>query len=93
MLALCPNELAVVILPRKEVAPPPPLQSSAADPITKWDNVKTQRLYALWQESDAEGPLHSLQEISEMLDVPAESVRHKAKSLGWSKRGRRRMAA
>jgi hypothetical protein len=25
-----PNELAVVILPRKEVAPPPPLQSSAA---------------------------------------------------------------
>jgi hypothetical protein len=82
----------VVILPRKEVAPPPPPRS-AADPRAEWDDAKTRQLYTLWQESDDDGALHTISEIGEILSCPAESIRTKAKSLGWSTRGRRRMAA
>jgi hypothetical protein len=93
-LKYTPDRLFVVVMPRKEVAPPPPPPRSAADPITNWPDDRLARLVELWREADDEGPLHSISEIGEILGCPAESVRHKAKSLGWSTRGRReRMAA
>jgi hypothetical protein len=87
------HETTVVAIPRKEAEAAQAPPKSAADPITNWPDDRLARLVELWREVDDEGPLHSIGEIGEILGCPAEAVRTKAKSLGWSTRARQRMAA
>jgi hypothetical protein len=96
-LKYTPETITVVVMPRTEPEVPKVRTSGSQSTLTEWNDHKVARLRRLWLETGENGPLHTTNEIAEILGVPPESVRTKAQRMELPARGpsnrRERLAA
>jgi hypothetical protein len=96
-LRYCKDELAVVVLLRREPPRPKVKTSGSQSTLTEWNDHRAARLRKLWLEVDDDGPAYTTVQIAEILGVPPESVRTKVQRMELPARGpsnrRERLAA